>query len=158
MMIQDQVFRHKDLCHVGFVVPDMNAAIDQWQALGAAVVIAPRVDPIQNVTCAFLIAHDFLPVELVAPTGDGTNPLKARLKKGGGLDHVCCFTDDVEAAFDVHVKEGAVPLVRPVFGEVWNRTIAFVFLPTGLTLELMSRATVRPEEPDPLDGFFLKYQ
>ena len=47
----------RSLAHVGYVVPDMQKALAQWQAAGATVEIPPTSDPIQGVVCASSLIH-----------------------------------------------------------------------------------------------------
>lgn len=122
----------------------------QWQAIGAEVIIQPAQDPIQAVSCALVQTQNQLPIELVAPLDSENSPLTSRLKRGGGLDHICVFVDDLNTSMDAYKKQGAFVLVEPVFGCVWNRSICFLLQPTGLVLELMSREIVMQDKPDPL--------
>jgi len=131
------------LCHIGFVVPKMERALTQWLNTGAQIIIPPTDDPVQHVSCALISFAGSVPIELVAPLGDvEESPVAARLKRGGGLDHVCMFTDDMNMDIARHQEKGALLVVKPVYGCVFDRQIAFLQLRTGLVLELMNR---RPE-------------
>jgi Glyoxalase/Bleomycin resistance protein/Dioxygenase superfamily len=140
-----------DLCHLGYVVKSMDRGLKSWQRGGAEIVIPPTFDPVQNVDCALLVAYGAVPVELVAPVATGPNPVEQRLKRGGGLDHVCLFVDGIEAAIEHHREAGAQLVTGPVYGVVWDRMIAFLVHRSGLVVELMERA---PEgrKADPLAG------
>lgn len=139
--------------HWGFVVPDMARALAGWQKAGAAVIVPPAVDPIQNVSCALLVFHGSVPIELVAPCPEGPNPVESRLKKGGGLDHVCLFTDDLEADLEDLRRQGGLVVVEPCYGAVFDRRLAFVVTRMGLTVELMTRAAVGKAPRDPLAAY-----
>jgi len=143
-------WRPEELAHVGVVVPKMEKAMTQWQRAGAALVIPPHFDPIQNVTCALLILAGSVPIELVAPAPEGPNPVANRLAKGGGIDHVCVYTDDVAASVAAQVAAGAVCVVEPVYGAVFDRTIAFVVTRPGFVVEFMQKQAVGRAEKDPL--------
>ena len=139
-----------NLGHVGYVVPDMDKALKRWQASGAVLVVPPKLDPIQNVTCALLVLAGAVPVELVAPVEGGPNPVANRLSKGGGLDHVCLYVDDIHASLAGQIASGAMCVVEPVYGAVFDRMIAFVITRPGMVLELMSRQPEGRLDLDPL--------
>ena len=73
----------QNLAHMGYVVPNMERAMKSWQSSGAQIVIVPKFDPLQNVTCALLVFADTVPIELVAaakqgPQSAGKSPQKRR--------------------------------------------------------------------------------
>jgi methylmalonyl-CoA/ethylmalonyl-CoA epimerase len=142
--------------HWGYVVPEMGKAISAWEKAGAALVVPPAADPIQNVACALLMWEKAVPIELVAPLSDGPTPLASRLKKGGGLDHVCLFADDVDAEVAALRVKGAMTVVEPCYGAVFDRRLAFLVTPMGLTVELMTRAPVGRLATDPLAAFLAR--
>lgn len=90
-------FDPRRIFHWGYVVSDMDRALETWREQGSRMLVPPTVDPIQNVRCCLLIYRSSVPIELVAPMPEGPSPLSSRLRRGGGLDHVCLFTDDLEA-------------------------------------------------------------
>jgi methylmalonyl-CoA/ethylmalonyl-CoA epimerase len=146
-------FRPQDVFHYGYVVANMDRALRSWTAMGAAVVVPPAIDPIQNVSCCFLTYLDAVPIELIAPMPTGPNPIASRLSKGGGLDHVCLFVDDLEGRVQALVDEGATLVVPPCFGAVFNRRLAFLVTRAGLVVELMTRQVADRQQPDPLAEF-----
>lgn len=141
---------HARVFHWGYVVPNMERALKMWQRDGATLIVPPAIDPIQNVSCAFLLYGNALPIELVAPLADGPNPVESRLKKGGGLDHVCLFSDDLEKEVETMQADGAHVLVEPCYGAVFDRRLAFLATRAGLTVELMTRVPVGRASEDPL--------
>lgn len=142
--------RGHDICHIGYVVPKMERSLAQWIQVGAQIIIPPTADPIQRVSCALISFAGALPIELVAPLGDASeSPVGQRLKRGGGMDHVCLFTDDMDRDIATYVTGGALLVVEPVYGCVFNRTIAFLQLRTGLVLELMTRRPGTDGEAQP---------
>lgn len=146
----DIAFDPRKVFHYGYVVPNMDRAMKTWTRQGARLIVPPTVDPIQNVTCALLVYLDSIPIELVAPLADGPNPVAARLAKGGGLDHVCLFSDDLEGDVAKLQAKGGVVVVSPCHGAVFKRRLAFVVTPAGMVVELMTRATVEGAAEDPL--------
>ncbi|QGJ78474.1 VOC family protein [Sinorhizobium meliloti] len=143
-------FDPRKVFHYGFVVPNMDRALKTWTQQGATLVVPPAIDPAQNVSCALLIYLDSVPIELVAPLCDGPNPVASRLAKGGGLDHVCLFSDSLEDDVAKLEADGAMVVVAPCYGAVFKRRLAFVVTRAGLVVELMTRTTVEGAEGDPL--------
>lgn len=139
--------------HYGFVVPDMDRAMTQWRRQGAVVLVEPAVDPIQNVKCCLLMSMGCVPIELVAPMPSGPTPISSRLAKGGGLDHVCLFSDDLEAEIERMRRDGAVLTVEPCYASVFRRRLAFLVTRPGLVVELMTRHTVDGGSDDPLANY-----
>ena len=139
-----------NLGHVGYVVPDMERALKRWLSSGAVLVVPPKLDPIQNVTCALLVLAGAVPVELVAPVEGGNNPVANRLSKGGGLDHVCIYVDNIHVSLAEQIASGAMCVVEPVYGAVFDRLIAFVITRPGMVLELMNRKPEGRLAQDPL--------
>ena len=126
------------LHHIGYVVPRMGPALSRFVAEGAVVLVEPIDDPIQRVTVALLTVDDVTPIELVAPTPGLDSPVTARLRRGGGLDHVCVSVPDVRAALDADVSDGSLELCAPVHAVAFDRTVAFVQRRSGLVVELIS--------------------
>lgn len=142
----------REVFHWGYVVPDMDRALRAWPS--ARVVVPPAVDPIQNVCCSLLVYRDSVAIELVAPLPEGRNPLASRLRRGGGLDHVCFFANDLAADLSSLVADGGKTVVPPTYGAVFDRTLAFVVTGSGLLVELMSKEAERRAASDPLEAFF----
>ena len=134
----------REFAHLGYVVPDMDAALRRFVAEGAEVVIEPTADPIQRVSCCVLRSDAGVAIELVAPLVRGDSPVEARLRRGGGLDHICYLVDDLEAALVEEEERGALVVCDPVPAVTFGRRVAFVQRRSGLVVELMSRAPVDP--------------
>ena len=93
------------LDHVAIAVPDLEAALVPYRALGA--VVGPRLDlPEHGVTVAFLLLPNSK-LELMQPLGE-ESPLAGFLRRspGGGLHHVCFLVEDIGAARDRAVAAG----------------------------------------------------
>ena len=144
-------FFKNNLCHIGFVTKSMSRSLKAWQASDAQIIIPPTRDPKQNVDCALVAWKSGPPIEIVAP-GDAEKPcpIEARLRRGGGLDHLCYFSDDLIADIALHKKGGAILNTTPVYGCVFDRNIAFLTHRTGLVIELMSRHACGRMPNDPL--------
>lgn len=134
------------LHHIGYVVRDIARGVDRFVEEGATVLIGATVDPIQKVSCALLRLAEGVDVELVAPLDVNDSPVAARLRRGGGLDHVCLSVDDVEAGLASEAEHDAVVVCPPVYAVTFDRTVAFVHRKSGLLVELMSRERGRRDE------------
>ena len=133
--------------HWGYVVPNMDRALKTWVRLGSNIIVPPAIDRTQRVWCALVLFQAAVVVELVAPV-DENSPVKRRLARGGGLDHVCLFADDLGAELAILSGKGGAIVVPPCYGEVFDRELAFVMMGTGLLVELMCR---KPSGKLPMD-------
>lgn len=126
------------LHHIGYVVPRMGPAISRFRTEGATVVVEPIDDPIQRVTVALLTADGGVPIELVAPTPGLDSPIAARLRRGGGLDHLCYSVGDVACALAEETERGSLLVCAPVFAVAFTRTVGFVQRRSGMVVEYIS--------------------
>jgi methylmalonyl-CoA/ethylmalonyl-CoA epimerase len=133
-----------ELAHLGFVVRDMHRALKRFEAEGAVVVIPPTDDPIQRVSCCLIRSDGAVDIELVAPLVPGDSPIESRLKRGGGLDHVCYLVDDISETLTSELAAGAIVVCEPTHAVTFNRQIAFVQRRSGLVVEFMSREPMSP--------------
>ena len=96
--------------HLGIAVPDLEAAVEEWRALGFHVEARHDV-PTEKVKTAFLpVGESHL--ELLEPT-DPSSAIGKFLEKRSGLHHVCVLVDDVEAALR-EMKAKGVRLIDEV--------------------------------------------
>ena len=102
-----------ELAHIGYVVRDMASALQRFEAEGAVVVIPPTADPVQRVSCCLVRGDGAVDIELVAPLVPGDSPIEARLKRGGGLDHLCYFVPYVRDGVGIRGCAGAVVVCEP---------------------------------------------
>jgi methylmalonyl-CoA/ethylmalonyl-CoA epimerase len=135
----------RTLAHIGYVVRDMDRALERFEKEGAVILLPPTVDPLQKVEVALMELDGAARVELIAPLDDGDSPVKGRLSRGGGLDHICYYVDDVHEALEQERLKGAMVVCEPCHARAFNRTIAFVHRKGGLVVELMSRDEVQSE-------------
>ena len=95
------------LNHVAIAVPDLDAAVTQYRdTLGADV--SDKIDlPDHGVTVVFVNLPN-TKIELLLPLGDNS-PVAKFLENNpsGGMHHICYEVDDIIAARDKLVKEGA---------------------------------------------------
>jgi methylmalonyl-CoA/ethylmalonyl-CoA epimerase len=122
------------LHHVGIVVRNSDSAGEAYaRLLGLVAHSEVFHDPIQRVRVQFWRDREGSFVELIEPVGSDS-PVWRESQKGGGLNHLCYETADIEQTIEDSVRQGAVivgPLAPAVaFG---GRRIAFLyFLDLGL--------------------------
>jgi methylmalonyl-CoA/ethylmalonyl-CoA epimerase len=95
------------LNHVALVVADLDSACKRWQQLLGATVSAAQALPEHGVTVVFIDLPNTR-IELLQPLGDGS-PVSRFLERhtGGGMHHICLEVEDIEAARDDLVANGA---------------------------------------------------
>ena len=93
--------------HVAIAVPDVEAASAIWQASLGADCSKPRDLPEHGVRLVFVTAPN-AKVELMEPLGD-ESPITSFLRRNpdGGIHHICYEVNDILAARDRLVGEGA---------------------------------------------------
>lgn len=125
--------------HLGIAVPDLDAAVRSYEALGFRAEATHEV-PTEKVRVAFLPVGESR-LELLEPT-DPSSVIARFLEKRSGLHHVCLLVDDLEAALrDLQAR--GVPLIDavPRVGAGGTR-VAFLHPKAagGLLLELKEAA------------------
>ncbi len=95
------------LNHVAIAVPDLDAAAAQYRTTLGATVGAPKDEPDHGVTVIFIDLPN-TKIELLHPLGDNS-PITAFLAKNpsGGMHHICYEVDDIIAARDHLLTQGA---------------------------------------------------
>ncbi len=99
--------------HIAIAVPDIQAAMAQWQARTGADISAVQTLPEHGVHVAFIPAENGK-VELLEPIDD-QSPISKFLEKNpdGGLHHICFDVEDIYASRDRLLKEGGRVLGGP---------------------------------------------
>lgn len=95
------------LNHVAIAVPDLEAASAQYRDTLGADVGPPQDEPDHGVTVVFITLPN-TKVELLYPLGDAS-PIQGFLDKNpsGGIHHMCYEVEDILAARDQLVAQGA---------------------------------------------------
>ena len=95
------------LNHVAIAVPDLAAASALYRGTLGATVSEPLDLPEHGVTTVFVMLPN-TKLELLHPLGEGS-PIAGFLAKNpaGGIHHLCYEVDDIHAARDRLVAEGA---------------------------------------------------
>ena len=92
--------------HIAIAVPDIRAAMAQWQARTGAEISDIQTLPEHGVHVAFIQAENGK-VELLAPIDD-SSPIAKFLEKNpdGGMHHICFDVADLIASRDRLIAEG----------------------------------------------------
>ena len=95
------------LNHVAIAVPDLEAAAATYRNTLGAKVSEPQDEPDHGVTVVFVELPN-TKIELLYPLGE-KSPIQAFLDKNpsGGMHHVCYEVEDILAARDRLISEGA---------------------------------------------------
>jgi len=95
------------LNHVAIVVPDVAAAAETYKNILGANVSGPEELPEHGVTTIFVELPN-TKIELLEPLGEGS-PIQKFLERNpaGGMHHVCYEVEDIIAARDSLVADGA---------------------------------------------------
>ena len=95
------------LNHVAIAVPDLAAASAQYREVLGAWVSEPLDQPAHGVTVVFVELPN-AKIELLYPLGDNS-PIQSFLERSpsGGMHHLCYEVEDIIAARDRLVAEGA---------------------------------------------------
>ncbi len=95
------------LNHVAIAVPDLAAAAAQYRDVLGTAVSGPVAQPDHGVTVVFVTLPN-TKIELLHPLGDDS-PIAGFLEKhpSGAIHHICYEVEDIYAARDRLVAEGA---------------------------------------------------
>jgi|SRR5579884_179526 len=129
------------LHHVGILVKDIpQAASDYIRRFGYEARTEIIHDPVQTAYVQFLrLPGESSYIEFVAPDRPESK-LSNALRKGGGLNHLCYSTSDIEAACKQLRAEGLILLQAPVAAVAFSgRRIAWLMGRDALPIELVER-------------------
>ena len=95
------------LNHIAIVVDDLEAATARWRDVLGASVSSPQPLPEHGVTVVFIDSGNSK-IELLEPLGENS-PIAKYLERSpdGGMHHMCFEVDDILAARDQLLAEGA---------------------------------------------------
>ena len=129
------------LHHVGILVKDIpTAASDYCRRFGYERSTEVIHDPVQTAYVQFLkLPGESSYIEFVAPDRPESK-LSNALSKGGGLNHLCYSTPDIEAACRQLRAEGLILLQAPVPAVAFSgRRIAWLMGRDAIPIELVER-------------------
>ena len=95
------------LNHIAIVVADLDEGTARWRDVLGAEVSQPQALPDHGVTVVFIDSGNSK-IELLEPLGDDS-PIAKYLERNpdGGMHHMCFEVDDILAARDQLLAEGA---------------------------------------------------
>ena len=127
-----------ELQHIGIMVKDIEKARQNYINLGYKIKSQVVHDPVQTAYAQFLELTKGQPlVELVSPDGPESKLFNA-LKKGGGLNHLCYKTANIEASCDELRSSRMFLLQAPVKAVAFKgRQIAWLMGKDGIPIELV---------------------
>ncbi len=124
------------LAHLGYVVENIDRELKRFIKEGAEILSSPIDDTYQKVKICLIKIKGDVTIELISPlTAD--SPIISRLNKGGGLDHICFYTDDLEKTIEHEQDNGAILVCPPVTAIAFSTRIAFVHRRSGLITEFI---------------------
>jgi catechol 2,3-dioxygenase-like lactoylglutathione lyase family enzyme len=129
------------LHHIGIAVEDIAQATEDYRRrLGCTPEGGVIHDPVQTAFIQFLrLAGDSVLIELVAPDGPESK-LRNAVVRGGGLNHLCYVTDDIDLACRRLREEGMMIIHDPVPSVGFDgRRIAWLMGQDRVLTELVER-------------------
>jgi methylmalonyl-CoA/ethylmalonyl-CoA epimerase len=127
------------LHHVGIAVPDIAAATALYTHRFGYTIASPIIhDPKQTAFVQFLrLPSETSFLELVAPDSQASK-LSSVVAKGGGLNHLCYSTTDIEASVEHLRSTGMVTICEPVAAVAFpRRRIAWLLGTDRVPVELV---------------------
>ena len=122
------------LHHVGIVVKDLATyGKDYAHILGLAPDSQVYHDPIQKVNVQFWRDERGMLLELIEPASQDS-PVWRSSRKGGGLDHLCYETPDIEKQIEESIRQGGMIAreLNPAVAFGGRRIVFVYFLELGL--------------------------
>jgi methylmalonyl-CoA/ethylmalonyl-CoA epimerase len=129
--------------HIGLVVPDIPEAAELYtRRYGYELMSEIILDRTQTAYVQFLrVPGDSVQLELVSPDSERSK-LSSSLRKGGGLNHLCYVTSDIDAACRRLRAEQMILLQAPVKAAAFpGRRIAWLMGNDRTPIELLESAS-----------------
>jgi methylmalonyl-CoA/ethylmalonyl-CoA epimerase len=127
------------LHHIGIAVKDIGEATARYvHVLGYEIKSEFIHDPVQTAYVQFLKrADDPVYLELVSPDGNKSK-LNGAIQQGGGLNHLCYVTSEIEMAYRQLRNDGMFLLQPPVPAVAFQgRRIAWLMAADRVPVELV---------------------
>ena len=137
---------------VGMVVKDMDKTVKYYESLGLGPFEAMDVTPVDRIMWGKPVPEGFknlvrmvwigpVQVELIQPVAEKSIYRDFLEKHGDGVQHVCCFVDDLEKEVANLVKKGA----KVIYKGKWVGGGGFTYFDTeevgGILFELVQWPT-----------------
>jgi methylmalonyl-CoA/ethylmalonyl-CoA epimerase len=129
-----------NLHHVGLLVKRVPESVEFYVGMGYEIHSQIIHDPVQTAYVQFLkLPQERVYLELVSPDRPDSR-LQNALQKGGGLNHMCYSTEDIESCCVWFRDTGFLPVAEPVAAVAFNgRRVAWFRGPDRLLVELVER-------------------
>ncbi len=117
------------LHHIGIVVRDLTVQGEAYARILGAVPSSPVIhDPLQKVYLQFLSGGSGAVIELIAPDSEDS-PVWRDSKRGGGLNHLCYETDDLDRQLEESLRSPGAMVAREIRPAVafGGRRVVFVY-------------------------------
>ena len=135
------------LHHVGYAVKSIESISDLYVRRFGYEVRTPVIhDPSQTALVQFLaLPGDRVYLEFVSPDGPESRLMHA-VRKGGGLNHLCYITHNIEIATDLMIETGMMVISPPQPAVAFaGRRICWLLGEDPLPIELVERTS--PDDP-----------
>lgn len=127
------------LHHMGILVKDIARGVDDYvKRFGYEVKSDVIHDPVQTAFVQFVkLAGESAYIEFVTPDGPNSK-LSNALQKGGGINHLCYLTEDIQKTCEDLTDKGMFLLQVPVDAVAFpERRIAWLIGRDGIPVELV---------------------
>jgi len=129
------------LHHVGYAVKSIESISEIYVRRFGYEVRTPVIhDPLQTALVQFLsLPKDLVYLEFVSPNGP-ESLLTQTVRKGGGLNHLCYITDNLDRAMDMLAQTGMMVISPPQPAVAFaGRRICWLLGEDPLPVELVER-------------------
>jgi methylmalonyl-CoA/ethylmalonyl-CoA epimerase len=129
------------LHHVGYAVKSIESLSELYVNRFGYEIRTPVIhDPLQTALVQFLsLPKDLVYLEFVSPDGPESRLMRA-VRNGGGLNHLCYATNDLDRATDLLVQSGMMLISPPQPAVAFaGRRICWVLGEDPLPVELVER-------------------
>lgn len=132
------ILYNKDIHHIGYVVENIDRTEMRWNRNGFKTIVNKMFDPIQGVYCLMLSMNHQVPIELVSPRDQENSIVNSRLKRGGGLDHICYKTLNIKKDLSlIKLNKNVIQLSSIEYSNIFNSYICFFCTKDGFIFELL---------------------
>ena len=123
--------------HIGYVVLDIPSELEKWLKSGYKIEKPIIYDKFQNVNFCLLTHENELTIELISPGSAGPHPLTSRIRRGGGLDHVCYQVKDFDSIISKERLNGSLFILKRTFSPLFGCDVIFFLRKSGLLVEYL---------------------
>jgi len=123
--------------HIGIVVDNISSKSVIYQEKFGYKLESGIIHAVKQKVYVQFLNLDGYRIELIQPEGKDS-PVYRFLQRGGGLNHICYESDDIEASVRYLRQEyGALPVSSERSTSIKNSRVAFLAKPNGEVIELV---------------------